>query len=142
MYNEIKAQKNFVEKCGGIKIDHFDCHHNLCENKIIKEVVEDLAKEFNLPIRKMFESEKVKSPDVLYKDFTISNVNIENLKKVVSKYKNSDKVVEIITHPGWIDEHTKKITSYLGREEEMKVLENALSEKVFEGVELINFSQI
>lgn len=93
----------------------------------------------NIPVRKQNITD-YKCPDILYKDFTINNVNIDNLKEMISKYNNKDIVVEIMTHPGYVDEYTKSITSYLDREKELNVLKNAKLKGLFNNIELISFS--
>ncbi len=142
-YNEIIAQIDMVEKYsqGKIKIDHLDTHHALCDNVNIKHVIIDIAEKFNLPIRKMFDLE-LTMPDVLYKDFTINNVCMEEIQRMIDKYRKEDVIVELMTHPGYIDETTKKITSYLGREKELKVLKEAKDKNVFDGIQLISFNQL
>jgi len=142
-YNEIIAQIEIVEKYsqGKIKIDHLDTHHSLCDNANIEHAIIDIASKYKLPIRKMFDSELV-MPDVLYKDFTIKNVCIEEMQRMIDKYKKEDVIIELMTHPGYIDEYTETITSYLGREKELRILKEAKDSKLFEGIELISYSQM
>lgn len=142
-YYEIIAQIEMVEKYsqGKIKIDHLDTHHSLCDNADIKHAIIDIASKYKLPIRKMFYSELV-MPDVLYKDFTIKNVCIEEMQRMIDKYKKEDVIVELMTHPGYIDEYTETITSYLGREKELRILKEAKDSKLFEGIKLISYSQM
>ena len=61
---------------------------------------------------------------------------------MVEIYKEKDVVVELMTHPGFIDEYTKSVTSYLNRESELKVLKESKKIGLFKEVELINFQQI
>lgn len=142
VYNEIKAQIEKINLYSNnkLKIDHLDFHHHLIGNDNIRKAAIDIAKELNIPIR----NENItnyKCPDVLYKDFTINNVNIEKLKDLVLKYHNEDIVVELMTHPGYIDDYTKSITSYINREEELKILKEAKLSGIFDEVELINFKE-
>jgi len=46
-----------------------------------------------------------------------------------------------MVHPGYINEYTKNITSYLKREEELNILKEAKESGVFNSVNLISFSQ-
>jgi len=142
-YNEIIAQIKTIDKYsnGLMKIDHLDMHHHLSDNKIIKNAVIDIAKEYNIPIRNEFECDVLK-PDVLYKDFTIKKVSIESLEEVIFKYHDKDIVVELMTHPGYVDDYTKDITSYIEREKELKVLKEAKEIGVFDKIELINYKQL
>ena len=99
-----------------------------------------ISNNLKIPIRNENIS-NIKSPDVLYKGFTINNVNIESLKEMVLLYKDKNVVVELMTHPGFIDEYTKSITSYLNRELELNVLKEAMEIGIFNEIELINFRQ-
>lgn len=56
-------------------------------------------------------------------------------------YKNTNNVIELITHSGYIDGYTKKITSYLDRDKELSVLKEAKESGMFEEVELITFNK-
>ena len=142
-YNEIMAQMDRVSKYsnGKIKIDHLDTHHHLMDNYNIRQAIIDISKKFNLPIRKDNVLE-IKCPDVLYKDFTINNVNVDSIRNMIETYKEKNVVVELMTHPGFIDEDTKLVTSYLNRENELNILKESKKAGLFEEVELINFQQI
>ncbi len=143
VYNEIIAQIELINKYsnGLLKIDHLDTHHHLCDNNNIKKAIIDISNKYNIPIRNEFECDIVK-PNVLYLDFSIKNVSIDSLKSMVLKYKNEDIVVELMTHPGYVDDYTKTITSYIKRDNELDVLKEAKEKKIFEGIELISFKQI
>ena len=142
-YNEIKAQLDLVNKYsnGKIKIDHLDTHHHLCSNKNIKQAIIDIAKELNIPIRNEFDCE-IKRPDILNKDFTINGVTIDKIEAIVNEYRKTNLSVELMTHPGYIDDYTKKITSYLKRKEELDILKLAKEKGLFKEISLINFQQL
>jgi len=142
-YNEIIAQMNKVEEYsnGLIKIDHLDMHHHLSDNENIKRATIDVANKYNIPIRNMFDCD-IPKPDVLYDKFTIKNVSITSLEKMISKYKAKDIVVELMTHPGYIDDYTRSLTSYIERDKELQVLKEAKENGMFDKIELINFKQI
>lgn len=142
-YNEIMAQIGVISNYsnGKLKIDHLDTHHHLMDNPNIRQAIINISKKFNLPIRKEDNVQNIKCPDVLYKNFTISNVNIDNIRSMIEKYKEMDIVVELMTHPGFIDEYTKTVTSYLNRESELKILKESKKIGLFEEVELIKFQQ-
>ena len=142
-YNEIKAQIAKVEEYsnGKLMIDHFDTHHHLLDNLNISKAIADICKEYNLPIRKD-NLKGVKAPDVLEHSFTIDNVSISALKNIIQKYKATDSMVEIMSHPGYIDDYTKSVTSYLDRDKELTILKEAKDNGVFDGVELISFADL
>lgn len=142
VYNEIMAQMKKVDEYsdGKLRIDHLDCHHMLLVNDTIKRVVEDIALELNIPVRNE-NNVKAKCPDVFYMDFTIVDVKLEAIGKMIELYKDKDVIVEFPTHAGFIDEYTKTITSYLDREEELRVLIEAKNNGLFDEIELISYSQ-
>lgn len=141
-YNEIMAQIEIVEKLskGKLKIDHLDTHHHLRSNKNIKKAMEDVASKLNLPTRAGC-AVSAKMPDEFNTDFSIINVSIEAIKKVIDKNFKTNKVVELLSHPGYIDDYTKTVTSYLGREEELKILKQAKESGLFAGIKLISFRE-
>lgn len=143
-YNEIMAQVNAISNYsdGKLKIDHLDTHHHLMDNPNIKQAIVDISQKLNLPIRKYDNIQNIKCPDFLYKDFTINNVSIDSIKQMIEKYKNDNVVVELMTHPGLIDEYTKTVTSYLNREKELLVLKESKKLGLFEEIDLISFQQL
>ena len=142
-YNEIIAQIKKVDEFsdGRLKIDHLDMHHHLCDNENAVKALVVVAKEYNIPVRNEYDCDTLK-PDVLEQTFTIRNVSIDYLKSIVSKYQDKNITVELMTHPGYIDEYTKSVTSYIDREKELLILKRAKAEGVFNKVELISFSQL
>ena len=142
-YNEIMAQVNAISNYsdGKLKIDHLDTHHHLMDNPNIKQAIVDIAQKLNLPIRKYDNVQNIKCPDFLYRNFTINNVSIDSIKQLIEKYKNNNVVVELMTHPGLIDEYTKTVTSYLNREKELLVLKESKKLGLFEGIDLISFRE-
>lgn len=143
-YNEIMAQVNAISNYsdGKLKIDHLDTHHHLMDNPNIKQAIVDISQKLNLPIRKYDNIQNIKCPDFLYKDFTINNVSIDSIKQMLEKYKNDNVVVELMTHPGLIDEYTKTVTSYLNREKELLVLKESKELGLFEEIDLVSFQQL
>lgn len=143
-YNEIMAQVNVISNYsdGKLKIDHLDTHHHLMDNPNIKQAIVDISQKLNSPIRKYDNIQNIKCPDFLYKDFTINNVSIDSIKQMIEKYKNDNVVVELMTHPGLIDEYTKTVTSYLNREKELLVLKESKELGLFEEIDLVSFQQL
>lgn len=137
IYNEVKAQVEKVKEYsqGKLSIDHMCVHHYIFENELIWRVVCDIAKEYKIPVRL--------EDTTLIWDFTIENVNIDKIKEIINRYKNDDEsIYELMTHPGYIDEETKNITSYLERDKELKILKQAKEIGLFENIDLLNFSKI
>ena len=143
-YNEIKAQLKRVDELsnGKLVIDHLDTHHFTCHNESIKNALIDIAKERNISIRNEFECDVLR-PDIFNMDFSLINVTYEALEEIINKYKDQDISIELMVHPGYIDEHTKSLTSYnVEREEELRILKQAKENGLFDDIELISFSQL
>ena len=143
-YNEIKAQLDLVDKLSGgnLKIDHLDTHHFSCSHESIKKAKIDIAKELNIPIRNEFECDVLR-PDVFNTDFSLVDVTYENLEAIINEYKDKDITMEIMVHPGYMDEHTIGLTSYnTEREQELEILRKAKENGLFDEVELISFHEL
>ena len=155
--DELRAQ---IEKflSTGLKLNHLDTHHifSIMDEKIF-EIVVKLAKEYNVPIRRDFSlsnnEEKlfdiarkniINTPDILLfqsgkavtKEYIIENVD---------KCKEEDIDVEILAHPGYVDEELKKISSLTyNREKELEVyLDSKIKQYIKKSnVELISYCQL
>lgn len=139
VYNEIVAQMDFVET-RGIKINHITRHHHLEDNPIINEVIEKICLQRNLPVRKYknFKT-KCKHPDEFITTFSFKENTAEELQSILDKFKNSNKVIEILTHAGYIDEYTKSISSQDSRERELNALKKAKDLGIFDNIDLVGY---
>ncbi len=127
---ELRAQ---VEKFlgTGMKLTHFDSHHHIQRYSNLKILLGMLAKEYHVPLRHTNENEKkyftsigVKTPDFFSEEFYGSNISPETLKSIINNF--SDGTLEIMTHPGFVDEEIKKTSIYnKERLEELKILTSA-----------------
>ena len=146
VYNEMMAQIKQIEKFGKgkLKLNHITCHHHLGDNAIIRQVVYDITKLLNLPIRREDYSADfdINKPDLFYKDFSMKNVNIDCLRNFIEEYSNTDLTIELLSHPGYIDDYTKTITSYLDRDKELSTLKQAKEEGLFDKIQLIDYSAL
>lgn len=143
VYNEIMAQIELVKKYSNnkIKVDHLDMHHHLSDNENIVNAIKEIANNLDIPVRNQGIKD-VKTPDYLFKEFTINNVNINTLEKFINENKNTKYSFEIMTHAGYIDDETKEITSYLDRQKELECLKKAKDMGLFKQVDLISFKEI
>ncbi|MBR4350733.1 MAG: ChbG/HpnK family deacetylase [Bacilli bacterium] len=143
-YNEIQAQLKKVDELsnGKLKIDHLDTHHFACSNENIRKAKIAIAKERNIPIRNEFECDVVR-PDVFNTDFSLVDVTYEKLESIINEYKDKDISMELMVHPGYMDEHTMSLTSYnTEREKELEILKQAKENGLFDGIELISFHEL
>jgi predicted glycoside hydrolase/deacetylase ChbG (UPF0249 family) len=125
LYIEWKAQIDLLISFG-VKIDHLDSHHNAC---IVSEktvnVMAKLAKEYALPVRTPMspnnnlaleqyaknELDKLQIiyPQTLNISFMDNKGAQRSLIKILNKLESG--VTEIMSHPGFIDEDLRSITS-------------------------------
>ncbi len=145
VYNEMMAQIKQIEKFskGKLKLNHITCHHHLGD-AIIRQVVYDITKLLKLPIRREDYSADfdINKPDLFYQKFSMKNVNIDCLRSFIEEYSNTDLTIELLSHPGYIDDYTKTITSYLDRDKELNTLKQAKDEGLFDKVQLIDYSAL
>jgi predicted glycoside hydrolase/deacetylase ChbG (UPF0249 family) len=134
----------------GLKLDHLDVHHgfNNMDEEIYKLVI-TLASEYNVPLRRntdkfsMWLDKKVKMPDYFCKGFYGHGATIEELKKIIFKYKDYEGTLEIMSHPGFCDEELMKLSSYnIQRRKELDVFTSAEIKTFIEDnkINLINYS--
>lgn len=119
---EIKKQikKEFIAQIDsfyahGLQPTHLDSHHHIHMLEGINEVVKELAIQYNLPTRSFnFNSsentETPPTPDFLDCAFYGSRVSTENLLNLLTK--DNKGIVEIMTHPGYVDQELYEISIY------------------------------
>lgn len=67
---------------------------------------------------------------------------MDYVKSFIDKFSKTNLTIEFLTHPGYIDDYTKSITSYLNRDKELQILKTAKELGLFDDVELINYSEL
>ncbi|WP_055666969.1 chitin disaccharide deacetylase [Desnuesiella massiliensis] len=132
-YEEVKRELNAqMEKflSTGLNPTHIDGHHHFFAfEKEILDIVIDIAKEYELPLRcasaehkKYYSIREVKTTEAFSSDFYASNVSYDYLVDLISKYRDVDSF-EIMTHPAYVDEEVLSISSYNSfREKEFHIL--------------------
>lgn len=154
-YDEIKKElKAQIEKFlkSGVKPTHLDGHHHFYGfDKKILDIVLNLGKEYNLPIRllgtEMYEYYKlkgIKTTEAFTSDFYLENVNLEKLKEIILKYKKFN-VLEIMSHPAYVDEDLINATSYnTHRNGELEILTSKEIKQFinYSKIELVCYNQI
>lgn len=145
LYNEIIAQKKYVESFG-IKITHLDRHHYPEVNPIFLRVFLKIAREFSLPIRRIKGANDINDitmPDVweraMYSLGSSNNITVQQLKKEIDKFRGTNKSVEIHCHPAYLDEYT---TDTINRVKELETLIDCKKQGIFDGIELISFAEL
>lgn len=100
-------------KAAGIAFTHFDVHHMLEPH--IYEVEHRLAEKYGVSVRRALPEigyERVTTTDLFMNDFYAEGVTMATIRKIVEQYKGTDKVIEIMTHPAFLDEKLLAISSY------------------------------
>lgn len=147
--NELECQLNkFLSY--GIKPTHIDTHHHVHRIEKVFEVIKEIAIKNNLPVRLIeeFDSsmyEGIKSTSKFSESFYNKDmITEEELIKLLDEFKDFE-TVEIMSHPGYLDQNILNRTSYaIERTMELQTL---VSRKVKEyikekNIELINFCRI
>lgn len=142
LYAEWKAQIEKFIRLTGHKPTHLDSHHHVHLLPEHVEVAKRLAREYDLPIRQrnriMNEYEYVPLTEEFYED----DVNFETFKSVCEKY---DQTLELMTHPGFIDQPLYDTTKYcFPRMREVEVITSSKTKEWVEEnhIQLINFSNV
>ncbi|MBC1484185.1 carbohydrate deacetylase [Listeria sp. FSL L7-1558] len=110
---ELTAQ---IEKilASGITISHFDTHHSI--EPLIYPVQHKLAEKYGVSLRRhadVSEFGAIKTPDLFVTDFYADGVSCDTIKKIVQKHIGTNDVVEVMTHPAFIDDILLNISSYV-----------------------------
>jgi len=153
IYNEIMAQANFVES-RELELTHLDVHHPAIKNApLFRSAIFRICREKNLPIRKKHSTETwrgetpkdIASADAFSEEFFGKDSCggfLEALKDIFARYRNTERVVEIMSHAGYVDDYTKKITAYSQRETELETLMKFKKDGGFDGIEMISFKAL
>ncbi|WP_096186985.1 chitin disaccharide deacetylase [Evansella halocellulosilytica] len=122
---EWEAQINrFLKE--GMKPSHLDGHHHIHSWSPLLPVINRLANKYELPVRNSFDdtvtSLKLYS-DVFDAGFYGDGVGVDYFRQLLEKYKGTNKVVEVMSHPGYVDEELRRQSTYVEkREEELNIL--------------------
>lgn len=138
VYDEWKSQ---IEKvlAAGIKPTHLDSHHHSHTLKNNTQTIIQLAKEYNLPVRKsfdegaMYDAAKIEHCDLLIDPWLNSDNDlnedkvlgiIRRITKELEEHQNLD-CIEIMWHPAYMDKKIMKESGFnLPRLEEVNTLLN------------------
>ena len=101
----------------GILPEHFDSHHHTHHLPGVFDVFIKLAKKYNITKARMYNKEmlkaktcEIRTTDKFEDSFYGEDATIENLKKVIRKFKGRS--MEIMTHPAYMDNSLYTLSSY------------------------------
>ncbi len=140
LYLEFKAQiERFIEITGH-KPDHLDSHHHVHLLPWFEDVTKQLAYEYDIPIRQrdqiMDHYEYVRCIDTMYDDL----ISMDFIRDIC---ENHDGIIELMCHPGLIDQRLCNISSYnMPRMKELALLTSEEMKDYIneQGIEIISFS--
>ncbi|WP_407406258.1 chitin disaccharide deacetylase [Peribacillus sp.] len=132
----------------GLKPTHIDSHHHVHGLEKVYPIVEKIAKAHGLPVRKLDGAlhgyQGVKRTEKLITDFYGSDLTTGHLVDILDKSLSSE-TVEIMCHPGYIDESILNGSSYaLPRVKEMAILTDPLIQKAIavRDIELVSYKEL
>lgn len=107
----------------GLELHHLDSHHHIHGWECLRQVVIDLAKTHHVPIR--YVDSLKNHPDILltesiWLEFYNEGISLDLFDQIQHHHAKS---IEIMTHPGYVDDDLKRVSSYNDkRAEELKIL--------------------
>lgn len=142
VYEELCSQIDKVKNV--VDISHLDSHHHIHTLKGFEPVISSILKKYDLPIRGGFEynnnyEKQIKLVDSFYSD----EVSYEFFKKNSDILKKYD-VVDIMTHPAFLDDFILNSTSYaINRTKEHKILTSKeVKDYLCNNFELVNYKKL
>jgi predicted glycoside hydrolase/deacetylase ChbG (UPF0249 family) len=143
LYTEWKAQiEKFIALAKKLPT-HIDSHHHAHLFPNHQEISIRLAKEYNIPIRQSKQIidhyEYVRCDSAFYGDH-LTNDDLINMMK-----NNDDETLEIMCHPGYLDQRLMEISAYqIPRVTEMAILRSEEVKQFVKdnNIELINYSHL
>lgn len=107
----------------GLSLNHIDSHHHTHGWDPLKDVIILLAKRYDVPVRyvdSLKDYPHLLLTETLWTDFYADGVDRDIFNKLRSLDVSS---VEVMTHPSFVDEDLKSVSSYIEkRKEELDIL--------------------
>ncbi|MDR4946462.1 chitin disaccharide deacetylase [Neobacillus cucumis] len=98
----------------GVKLTHFDSHHHVHTIPELLPVVQRLSQKYDLPVRRAAEHAVEGVPafsDVFLFDFYGETATLDYFNQISNRVPDGS-VVEIMTHPGYLDTEILKGSTY------------------------------
>ena len=143
MLAELKAQVNRVLDAG-LTIDHFDSHHHIHTNAVMKGVLKQLLADYPYPMRGGFTYEMPVIHTELIDQFYNQKVTKEQLFDIFHQLEDG-KVYDLMCHPAYLDPQILELSSYtIPRVKEVEILcdPEVRVQLAKEKIQLINYSAI
>jgi predicted glycoside hydrolase/deacetylase ChbG (UPF0249 family) len=151
VFREWCAQVDAVAGCG-ISPIHIDSHHSVHKDPLLVDVYCAVARHYGLKARSgsralaaRIKERGVVCPDFCEASWSLAAPTLDGLReKLRGAFAEAD-VVELVTHPGYVDGEIRRISGYSdGRDDELGVLCAAGTERALEemGVVKIGFGDL
>lgn len=117
------------------------------ENEIVFRVITTLAREYNVGLRaidscrRKINTAEIFSTDAFCDKFHQTTAHYKTILDYIDKNQDKESI-EIMTHVGYIDEDTKRKTSYISREDEIEELKKLKQTGFYAKINLINYKQL
>ena len=143
LYAEWQAQiERFIALAGKLPT-HIDSHHHVHCQPQHQTVVMQLAKEYDLPVRRSAEFPVTEYENAHFcGDFFGDEISVATITTMLQQ---DEPILEIMCHPAYLDQMTYHISSYnLPRMTEMAILRSPVLRTFIEqnGIELITFTDL
>ncbi|WP_428434267.1 chitin disaccharide deacetylase [Photobacterium profundum] len=154
-----KHRKDFVEQeiadevtaqiecflASGLSLSHIDSHHHAHTHSQILPVVQELARYYKVPLRECGKGGLISNncQYIFSDEFYGDGISVNQLLGIINKHENRCDVLEIMCHPGFIDQPLLDVSAYnVIRAKELDILtdENLLEALDKQGIEVCDFS--
>ncbi|UNC91421.1 chitin disaccharide deacetylase [Candidatus Contubernalis alkaliaceticus] len=149
---EIAAQLDKLMNLG-ISPTHMDAHHHLHFHPVVLEVMVELAGKYRLPLRHVdkntcsyFQRMHIPTPDFFVSSFFGEDATVDNLVSILTELNTESpgSAVEVMCHPGFINDFTAESSYQDPRQKELEVLcSKEIKELIYSlNIQLINFKSL
>jgi len=142
LYKEWKAQMEQFIRLAGKLPTHIDSHHHVHTLHGYHDMVAQLAKEYDLPVRQSEKFLDTYEHATFMGDFYGEDLAISTLTDAL---ETDIEIMEVMCHPAYLDQKTYEISSYhLPRMKEMEILRSKELRSFIQqnGIELITFADL
>ncbi|MGX7149979.1 ChbG/HpnK family deacetylase [Enterococcus ureasiticus] len=149
--NEFHEQINYLIR-NGIALSHITYHKNIIDNSNMVRIIEKLALEYDVPVRKLESpnlNRLLKSENILMCDKKIINTNNQNyslaLLKDLFESVGDSKSVELVCHPGYVTKELYMLSSMTNnRQKEWDLFTSSQVKCMIKEMnfEIINYTQL
>jgi predicted glycoside hydrolase/deacetylase ChbG (UPF0249 family) len=141
-YEEFMMQVRLFQETNG-NPTHIDSHHHVHQKPKLKPVIERIASELNIPVRRQsgYMSDILRMPVRCDSSFYGQSVGYATLEAIIKRVTNQE-VVECMTHVGFVDKEVIEASIYnFKRVEELVLITSEEVKKLIEneGITLVNY---